>query len=265
MGNWSNTELEVLKKEYCFNRNLFALFKNKSFSGIYHKANRLNLTRQVKPLNFIIDEAFFNNWSKELAYFLGFFMADGSLDMKRKRAMIKINKKDRYILEEFSKIIKTNRPIKEGANYVAFIINDTIIIKKLIEFGCVPGNSIKNKLPKDLPAELFFHFLRGYIDGDGSIYISKSVKSRQKNVLRLNILGSKEFLQIIRLNIQKLLGIKLDYKICSTSAKELYSITFNGERARVICFNLYKERGSLFLERKKNIFYEHLRGLKYGV
>ena len=57
--------------------------------------------------------------------------------------------------------------------------------------GCVPNKSLTLTFPsKDIvPSNLLRHFIRGYVDGDGCICVTKPEK------IELNVLGTKEFLQ----------------------------------------------------------------------
>ncbi len=257
---WTEYELKVLRKNYSTDRELFDKLKERSFSSIYHKANRKKLRRTVKPLKYNIDEGFFNDWTKEFAYFLGFFMADGHINLKTRTASIKLQNRDEYILMTFLKFFKTNRELAYEQGYPKIRINNSLIIKRLVDLGCYPCSSLKNSYPTEMSDKYFFHFLRGFIDGDGSIYICKSKKSRQKNVLRVNILGSKEFLEFLIQKISFFLNRKINYKICRRKdcILPLHEVTFNGELARLLCYNLYKDSKGLCLERKKEKFKTHL-------
>jgi hypothetical protein len=260
---WTIHELNILRDGYSTNRDFFDKLKNRSLSSIYHKSSRLNIPRYVKPLRYKIDENFLNVWTKELAYFLGFFMADGYINSKKWSFSIKIQKRDGYILNRFLRLIKTNSPIREKDNYSALIITNRLISKKLTEFGCKPGDSLNNSYPYKMPAKYFFHFLRGYIDGDGSIFICKSEKCGQKNVLRVTIFGSKEFLRILTKKISYYLNKEISYKIIKSgnNSEVLYRITFNGELARILCYKLYKDCSNLYIKRKREKFNIHLKQL----
>jgi len=257
---WTKGELKILKKGYFEDRKFFYKFKDRSLSSIYHKASRCNFRRLVKPLRYNIYEAFFNKWSKEFAYFLGFFMADGYISTKKKTVSIKLQNRDVHILNKFLKLFKTDRSLVYENGYPAIKINNALILKRLVELGCKPGSSLENSYPDEMPDEYFFHYLRGYIDGDGSVYISKSKKSRQKNVLRVSILGSKEFLECIVRKLGIFLNIKIKYSICrdKRTILPLHRVTFNGENARLLCYELYRGCEELCLERKREKFKTYL-------
>ena len=57
--------------------------------------------------------------------------------------------------------------------------------------GCVPNKSLILKFPSSniVPTKLLRHFIRGYVDGDGCLCITKPEK------IELSILGTEEFLQ----------------------------------------------------------------------
>lgn len=64
----------------------------------------------------------------------------------------------------------------------------------LIDLGCIPRKSLVLTFPnkKQVPSYLIPHFVRGYIDGDGSVMIGS------KNTPRLSILGTYNFLYELR-------------------------------------------------------------------
>lgn len=161
----------------------------------------------------------------------------------------------------FLKLLKTDRPLRYHNNYPILRINNNLIVKKLIKIGCKPGNSLNNSYPKFMPDKYFFHFLRGYIDGGGSIYICESKKSRQKNVLRVSIIGSKEFLQLLVKKISYYLNREINYMLIRNKKTKvpLHLITFNGELARLLCYKLYKDCGKLYLKRKREKFNIHIK------
>ncbi len=257
---WNSYELELLNNLYAEDRAIFNKLNKRSLSGIYHKAYRLGIHREVKPLKYKINENFFSDWSKGLSYFLGFFMADGHIDYKKCSASIKIQERDGYILDKFLGLLQYNSPIRYYDGYPSLRINNKIIVKRLINLGCKPGNSINNKYPKSIPDKYFFHFLRGYIDGDGSIYICRSKRSKQKNVLRVSIFGSKEFLKTLIIKISYFLHKRIAYKIRPSHPHSdiLYTVTLNGKLARMLCGKMYHKCDDLYLKRKREKFNEHL-------
>lgn len=133
--------------------------------------------------------------SEENAYFLGLLYSDGCVQIKNNAYImsLKLKSNDQIILEKFRNIMSPSSPIKisEG-KYSYFRINQKEICNQLISHGCVPNKSLVLQFPTTIPAELIRHFLRGYSDGDGTIY-----KNNFKNKTHVNyiwkIVSTKQF------------------------------------------------------------------------
>lgn len=57
----------------------------------------------------------------------------------------------------------------------------------LIRLQCTSNKSLTLTFPKFISSDLISHFIRGYFDGDGTIYQDK------KGYYRFGIIGTKEF------------------------------------------------------------------------
>ncbi len=47
------------------------------------------------------------------------------------------------------------------------------MFEDLCKHGCVPNKSLILEFPKTVPSDLIHHFIRGYFDGDGSVFITR--------------------------------------------------------------------------------------------
>lgn len=116
-------------------------------------------------------------------------MADGCIASNGKnksgfRLMLECKTEDKEILEKFCEFlnIRKNR-ITSGHNgaSVALNISENNFTVSPREYGIVPNKShIENTLPKIIKQnkELFFHYIKGLVDGDGTIctqYGSKGI------------------------------------------------------------------------------------------
>jgi hypothetical protein len=144
-------------------------------------------TSNRKTYNF--NKNFFLENSDELAYMMGFILADGNLYYSKKhnyaRLSINVHKKDSLILEYFKKIslytknITTNNKSQNRLFYTDPIFKSTDFSK----WGLVPN---KTYFPSKLDVDFNYlkPFIIGYIDGDGSI----TCKNGQ---YKFNIVGNK--------------------------------------------------------------------------
>lgn len=255
---WTEKEIELLTEYYPTKRiKLKEILPHRSIMSIYHKTDRLGLWRAVRPQKYSKDENLFDNWSNEMAYVSGWIWSDGNLEGGRS-IRIKIQARDSYILEEIRKAIHSDIPIIFKENYALLSIHSKLIVASLIKLGCKPGDSLHNEFP-DVPNSCFFDFLRGYVDGDGSIGIIQSKKSRQKNVLRVTFLGSKQFIENLQKRLENILDIEGGKISHSYEKSDLHRCSYHGKNARFICSKMYENCNDLFLKRKRNKFLEHVQ------
>lgn len=125
--------------------------------------------------------------TQEKAYVLGLWYADGYTYNKNNNyfASLTLHLNDLYILEEIRDLF----PFfyidydKSKINTRQLRCNQREFIQDLISHGCLPMKSFVNKekvkFPK-LPTELLSHFIRGFFDGDGSTYFSKTSSANCK-------------------------------------------------------------------------------------
>lgn len=161
----------------------------------------LNSLGYDQPLNkHEVNLDFFKKIDTEIkAYVLGFWYADGNVVKDKIRLQIT----DLDILERIKKEIDytgdlyITQPRKENhkTQYCLSIARGEVV-EDMIRLGCVPNKTLVTKFPTQdiVPQELIRHFIRGYIDGDGNIYAPN-----RANIIRCQIVGTKEFLQGIEL------------------------------------------------------------------
>ena len=245
---WSDKELKVLQENYSSN-NISLFLPNKTKSSIYHKASRLNLKREMRTRKYSVNHNFFKEFAPQMAYLLGWWFSDGSVSKNLKQISIHINNKDKEILNLISQTLNNNRPIKEYNNSSYLVIQSKVLANDLIKLGCIPNKSLKIEFP-NIPESLVSHFLRGFFDGDGSIYFNKP------NTIIISFLGPYNFLFVLQSKIHKLLKIK-SHPI--SKHKSIFRVCYYGNDARKISFWLYNNSGNLYLKRKRERFENHLR------
>ena len=184
------------------------------------------------------DDSFFSEYNKESCYWAGFVAADGWIT--KYQLGIELSKIDKGQIENFVKSIDGNNKISDrkrsGSEYSSIGINSKQIIKDLKDnFNIIPNKSLILEPPKEIPRELISHFIRGYIDGDGSIGWHKYNKK-----MRLNICsGSKQFLEWVADEI-KINCETGNPEIRYVGNKKLYTIEFMGKQVENILFWIYK-------------------------
>ncbi len=148
-------------------------------------------------------------WSNKFAYALGLLATDGNLSPDSRH--IVFTSKDEDLIFVFKKSLeidwihvgkKSGGKIKEKKYFVVQIGN-VIFYRFLNKIGIGPK---KSKVLKkvDIPKNLFIHFLRGCIDGDGSIVEYLHPQSKILQLKTRLYSGSKDFLIWIKQEVEEM-------------------------------------------------------------
>lgn len=157
----------------------------------------MKVGRPVKLTGHSVDVKQFENINtKEVAYFLGFLWADGSIYHRgyQYRIEIEIAKSDGVVLSELLSSIghwnvQTRRRKVSKQPSMKFSCNNRFLYQFLYDtdYGyksTKPPSKILDKIPTDV----HHYFWRGYLDGDGCIYLTK--KLGRVNGIRVNFWGT---------------------------------------------------------------------------
>lgn len=87
------------------------------------------------------------------------------------------------------------------------------MVADLEKWGCIENKTFKLKFPEFLSEELVPHFIRGYFDGDGSVFIhrQKTTDTEYYN-LGVQFSGIYQFLKAIQQKIELSKGLYKDYR-----------------------------------------------------
>lgn len=249
--DWSGKEIERLKKYYNTSQDIYRLFPNRTQNAVTHKANRLGIKRLQKTsgYGYRINETFFDKWTNNSAYVLGFMCSDGNVFKSCRGFGIHLSKNDIEILESIRRVMKSNHPIAVYKSSVNFRVSNKRLTNALIKYGCIPKKSLVLELPK-VPFKYLNHFVRGYFDGDGSIHFNKP------NVIKINLLGTRKFLEELQYILYKKLSLT-QHRIVDHHSVAFFN--YYGDDARNFCLWMYKDSKSLFLKRKHYRFISHMK------
>lgn len=176
---------------------------------------RSNLTKLFNDNNYKINKSTKNTYnlnasffekidSASKAYWLGFIYADGYIsDINRLRIELKIEDKDH--LSKFLKTLNSNYTVKNRKDkptcYIS--ISNLKLCNDLRKYGLHQNKSTDLKFPDQLlKSKYVIDFIRGYFDGDGSLYLVG------KKSAGTGIIGTKEFLEQIKLIIDKHVALR---------------------------------------------------------
>ncbi len=134
-----------------------------------------------------------------MAYILGFWFADGYM-RKEKSYRILFFSKDREILERIRSKMNSTHPLRlrKEDNVWQIAMHSRKLYEKLIKLGGLRCKSRIIEFPY-IPKNYIKDFIRGYFDGDGSVFFVKYIRTKDKRYtreLRTNFTsGSKKFLE----------------------------------------------------------------------
>jgi len=122
----------------------------------------------------------------------------------------------------------------------------------LQNLGGIRRKSLIMKFP-NVPDQYLADFIRGYFDGDGSVYFTTYLRTKdhRKQVdLRCNFTsGSPAFLNKLRDLLTKILGL-FPRKVCSYGDGNQWKLEYAGKDARALLNFIYYPQCELFLARK---------------
>lgn len=169
-NEWEGFCLDGFLKPKSIPSTPYNIYKNDGWLGWkdWLNHNRLPGARRRYSLN----ENFFKKWSHNMAYILGFWFADGHIDIKANVFSITQHISDQYLLKEILKKMGSNSRLIHHNNCVVLRINSKTIVKDIIAIGGKPAKSLDCVFPT-IPNEYLPDFIRGLWDGDGCISNSK--------------------------------------------------------------------------------------------
>lgn len=145
--------------------------------------------------------------TEDKAYWLGFLYADGFILKNRIKNRgsdsLGITLAETEPLEKFNKSIESNTPIYHfkqtgyciKSNRYRLVFKSDHMVKMLEKWGCVSRKTFDLVFPTFLTQKLIPHFIRGYFDGDGSVfYYSTRQNSNTYTNLGVSICGTQAFL-----------------------------------------------------------------------
>lgn len=203
---WTVTEVQELRTRYHsdelsnlaqdLGRTEAAVCAKAQKLGIY----RLGIKRQRMPsgklvyIKYAVNERVFDTWTAEMAYVLGFIVADGCIT---KKGLLKFTSTDPELLYKIRNVMESQHPIHEyWAKLSTQPIYDLLIRRKyfvssLARHGIHPRKTKSVHWP-DSPGSMFPHIVRGYFDGDG--YVNCAINRAYSDRLLVSFTSASPFL-----------------------------------------------------------------------
>lgn len=229
---------------------------------ILHKHQIPIRSDREKSLKFRCNEHYFDIIDTEhKAYWLGLLAADGYIrDSAPLGFGISLQEQDKYILEALKQDIKFTGEIKtyttkpgssyKMTTYCRLLISSPYLREQLIHLGIASHKTTILQFPtiNQVPTSLMRHYIRGYVDGNGSITHSGTTLLDRPN---LKICGTIEFLTGMQkfLGINHKINIKKDQKQRNINSG---NITIGGKKELISILKLLYQNCSISLKRKRD-------------
>lgn len=214
-----------------------------------------------------VNKNFFKEWSEDMAYVLGYFVADGCIFINpRGSHYLEFDSTDRELIEKTRAILDSEHKIgvRKWSNpnwkpkYV-LEIGSKEMFEDLEKLGFCPNKSNNLKFP-EVPKEYFSHWVRGLLDGDGCVFFkdySEEDNNLQGVLLTSFTSGSPHFLQGLKDQLQEYACVEGGSIYEKNRGFEL---SFSKHDSLKLFEFMYKGISSeKFLERKYNVFQKFLR------
>lgn len=214
------------------------------------------------------DETYFSIIdTPEKAYWLGFIYADGYISKKQNgNPIFGITLAEEEPLIKLNKCLKSTKPIRSYKKTNGYsdksiefksVFSSNQMVEDLEKAGCVEHKTFKLKFPHFLDKNLISHFIRGYFDGDGSVFQHlQKANNREYLFLGVSICGTESFLRDLAIYINGETCIYKDKR----KTTDCWTIRFN---SNIRCLNfyhyIYKDCGEMYLSRKKEKFENYIK------
>lgn len=194
---------------------------------------------------------YFSTQNSNMAYIMGFLAADGNVSKEGNRVQSQLSIKDKDQLEMFHQEIggcEVYEYTSNGYQCCGWHCISSQIKKDLADYGIIPQKTGKISIPKNLQKEYWKDFIRGYFDGDGSIY-------KDENGMRLSITSA---------NLEILEDINSFFEENGIKPSKLYNNHNNKDirfrtQACIDIYNLLYYKDCLCLKRKKERYLQLIK------
>ena len=206
-----------------------------------------------------------DEWSPGLAYILGVALTDGTINRNLTQVFFYLS--DIQMLEVVRQVLEATHPIKlhsrpdiefvdkrSGKTFTgkkqmyAFYISSRRVAERFYQLGVKPNKSYDGDYPV-VPKDVWWHFFRGILDGDGNIYFTR------KEGLVVTIAGNRNCVLGLQADLAEYFSIRSRTRYLDKDRVKLL-IPYGGEDTERLLTLTYQDSEDLRLERKYNQWLE---------
>lgn len=197
--------------------------------------------------------------SPEKAYLLGLFYSDGCIHSNDGTyyASITLHEKDKYLLDIIVNKFPFFRLSKMVNHAWCIVCSRKAIVEDLQANGMYFRKSTDNKELLRLPnlnEEIMHHFIRGYFDGDGSVYKQKLGNTK----IDIGGTGFNMITDIVRVLYNNKITVNMTCKYAEVGLRkhDFYVLYTSSDKvSKQFADYIYKDCGELYLKRKYEKLY----------
>jgi LAGLIDADG-like domain len=261
---WSEDDINDLRRCYATEPTRHIASRlGRSPRSVIMKARRIGLWKIGHPgyeypkslRRYLVPDDLFSPLNTRSAYLLGFICADGDIQPNRFR----ITNTDRNLLARMLNANGLPHPIglerKGEHSWYRVSIADKQATQRLRELGLTATKALNGTVPP-VPDDLFWHFLRGFFDGDGSVH------SRRSSLLMQFTSASLPFLSGLAHRVALLTGRPVSRVFHDRERPRAGRLIYCCRVALALADLMYADCGDLFMSRKRAVFEEYRRRVR---
>jgi hypothetical protein len=200
---------------------------------------------------YTVNDVYFNKCDNKSMWLVGLLAADGWVK-KNGIGIAQSGDNGLKMIEYIKNELNYSGPIYSSTttneiSYSIYVTNHKIVTS-LSKYNIIPKKSLVYKLPK-IDSLLFKSFIRGYIDGDGSIGVYDNGAGYHSLVI--SFVGTKEFVD----EVSELIPIPYSNKL-NKHTINCWELRWYGKKAYDLGLWLYSEK-NLFKSKKYDIFADY--------
>lgn len=266
-GGSKNTKSDVLR--------MYDMYQSgkllKEIADEFH-TTRATVSKLLKKNGFEVDrftyhfnEHYFDKIdSQDKAYILGLLWADGHNRVNKGGVILELQEDDKELLEKINNVTENERPLRKVAlsnknpswkDQYNLLWQSKYLSNLLNDYGMCQRKSLVLEFPKWLNEELYPHFIRGYMDGDGCVCYMK-----QRHKIQVSMVGTRMFLE----HVQKIcanIGIKSYITHDNRTNKVICQLAIVSNTSVTMFLNWIYEDANLKMERKYNKYQQFLNSI----
>ena len=195
---------------------------------------------------------FWQSWTPELAYILGFAYADGGIGEGRNS--LSLYQDTPELFEKIQRVVGQGKLTFSKAGVWVLRFCEPALSSILVDYGIIPNKTTFGYWPKTMPNEFRANYIRGFFDGDGTI----AQRSRGSGSVGF-VCHSRSYLERLEAELcdlslthRNLVADRGNFRLRYSShsdVKQLYEL-------------FYSSQPSLFMDRKRTKFDEVIRSIE---